>query len=192
MKEIMKFSLFILFFAVVLVSCSKEKNQEPLQDLQDKSMTYKEFFETVSEKSVDFVPNEKVLLVSYKLNKEDNTVTFLSSIIAESSWGVGFDVAGKYEKQQLSHNQKDNYTVFYANNDGENLEKTCNGVSNFKQLLFNYYTQGIDNYLVYVPDVKAFYLSKDLKELVDLITSFTCFRVSSSFKSTNSLRSLER
>lgn len=165
MKEIMKFSLFVLFFAVVLVSCSKEKNQN---SLQDKSLTYKEFFETVSEKSVDFVPNEKVLLVSYKLNKDDNTITFLSSIIAESSWGVGFDVAGKYEKQQLSHNQKDNYTVFYANNDGENLEKTCNGVSNFKQLLFNYYTEGIDNYLVYVPDVKAFYLSKDLEELVDL------------------------
>ena len=40
MKEIIKFSLFILFFAVVLVSCSKEKNQEPLQDLQNKSMTY--------------------------------------------------------------------------------------------------------------------------------------------------------
>ena len=168
MKEIMKFSLFILFFAVVLVSCSKEKNQEPLQDLQNKSMTYKEFFETVSEKSVDFVPNEKVLLVSYKLNKDDNTITFLSSIIAESSWGVGFDVAGKYEKQQVSHNQKDNYIVFYANNDGENLEKTCNGVSNFKQLLFNYYTEGIDNYLVYVPDVKTFYLSDDLHMLVDL------------------------
>ena len=168
MKEIMKFSLFVLFFALVLVSCSKDKNQEPLQDLQNKSLTYKEFFETVSEKSVDFVPNEKVLLVSYKLNKEDNTVTFLSSIIAESSWGVGFDVAGKYEKQQVSHNQKDNYTVFYANNGGENLEKTCNGVDSFKQLLFNYYTEGIDNYLVYVPDVKAFYLSKDLEELVDL------------------------
>ena len=166
MKEIMKFSLFILFFALALVSCSKEKNEEPLQDLQNKSMTYKEFFETVSEKSVDFVPNEKVLLVSYKLNKEDNTVTFLSSIIAESSWGVGFDVAGKYEKQQLSRNQKDNYTVFYANNDGENLEKTCNGVSNFKQLLFNYYTEGIDNYLVYVPDVKAFYISANIDELV--------------------------
>lgn len=167
MKGIIKISFFVLFFVVALVSCSKEKNQEPLQDLQDKSMTYNEFFETVSEKSVDFVPNEKVLLVSYKLNKGDNTVTFLSSIIAESSWGVGFDVAGKYEKQQLSHNE-DNYTVFYANNDGENLEKTCNGVSNFKQLLFNYYTEGIHNYLVYVPDVKAFYLSKDLKELVDL------------------------
>ena len=168
MKEIMKFSLFVLFFAVVLVSCSKDKNQEPLQDLQDKSMTYKEFFETVSEKSVDFVPNEKVLLVSYKLNKEDNTITLLSSIIAESSWGVGFDVAGKYENQKVSRNQKDNYTIFYVNNDGEDLEKTCNGVSNFKQLLFNYYTEGIDNYLVYVPDIKAFYLSKDLEELVDL------------------------
>ena len=183
MKEIMKFSLFVLFFAVVLVSWSKEKNQEPLQDLQDKSMTYKEFFETVSEKSVDFVPNEKVLLVSYKLNKEDNTVTFLSSIIAESSWGVGFDVAGKYEKQQLSHNQKDNYTVFYANNDGENLEKTSNGVSNFKQLLFNYYTEGIDNYLVYVPDVRAFYLSKDLDELVDLKDEETLKQVSEIIKS---------
>ena len=183
MKEIMKFSLFILFFAVVLVSCSKEKNQEPLQDLQNKSMTYKEFFETVSEKSVDFVPNEKVLLVSYKLNKEDNTVTFLSSIIAESSWGVGFDVAGKYEKQQVSRSQKDNYTVFYANNDGENLEKTCNGVSNFKQLLSNYYTEGIDNYLVYVPDVRAFYLSKDLDELVDLKDEETLKKVSEIIKS---------
>ena len=180
MKEIMKFSLFVLFFAVVLVSCSKEKNQN---SLQDKSLTYKEFFETVSEKSVDFVPNEKVLLVSYKLNKDDNTITFLSSIIAESSWGVGFDVAGKYEKQQLSHNQKDNYTVFYANNDGENLEKTCNGVSNFKQLLFNYYTEGIDNYLVYVPDVKAFYLSKDLKELVDLKDEETLKQVNEVIKS---------
>ena len=168
MKEMMKFSLFMLCFIVALVSCSKDKNQNSLQDLQDKSLTYKELFETVSEQAVNFIPDEKVLLISYKLNKEDNTITLLSSIIAESSWGVGFDVAGKYEKQQLSHNQKDNYTVFYANNDGENLEKTCNGVSNFKQLLFNYYTEGIDNYLVYVPDVRAFYLSKDLDELVDL------------------------
>ena len=183
MKEMMKFSLFMLCFIVALVSCSKDKNQNSLQDLQDKSLTYKEFFETVSEKSVDFVPNEKVLLVSYKLNKEDNTVTFLSSIIAESSWGVGFDVAGKYEKQQLSHIQKDNYTVFYANNDGENLEKTCNGVSNFKQLLFNYYTEGINNYLVYVPDVKAFYLSKDLEELVDLKDEQTLKQVSEIIKS---------
>ena len=96
---------------------------------------------------------------------------------------VGFDVAGKYEKQQLSHNQKDNYTVFYANNDGENLEKTCDGVSNFKQLLSNYYTEGIHNYLVYVPDVKAFYLSKDLKELVDLKDEETLKQVSEIIKS---------
>ena len=182
MKEMMKFSLFILFFAVVLLSCSKEKNEEPLQDLQNKSMTYKEFFETVSEQAVNFIPDEKVLLISYKLNKEDNTITLLSSIIAESSWGVGFDVAGKYENQKVSRNQKDNYTIFYANNDDENLEKTCNGVSNFKQLLSNYYTEGIDNYLVYVPDVKAFYLSKDLKELVDLKDEETLKQVSEIIK----------
>ena len=183
MKKIFKLSFYMVCFSIAFISCSKDKNQDPLQDLQNKSMTYKEFFETVSEKSVDFVPNEKVLLVSYKLNKDDNTITFLSSIIAESSWGVGFDVAGKYEKQQLSHNQKNNYTVFYANNDGENLEKTCNGVSNFKQLLFNYYTEGINNYLVYVPDVKAFYLSKDLEELVDLKDEQTLKQVSEIIKS---------
>ena len=183
MKKIFKFSFLTVCLSIAFISCSKDKNQNPLQDLQNKSMIYKEFFETVSEKSVDFVPNEKVLLVSYKLNKDDNTITFLSSIIAESSWGVGFDVAGKYEKQQLSHNQKDNYTVFYANNDGENLEKTCNGVSNFKQLLFNYYTEGINNYLVYVPDVKAFYLSKDLEELVDLKDEQTLKQVSEIIKS---------
>ena len=183
MKEIMKFSLFVLFFAVVLVSCSKEKNEEPLQDLQNKSMTYKEFFETVSEQAVNFIPDEKVLLISYKLNKEDNTITLLSSIIAESSWGVGFDVAGKYENQKVYRNQKDNYTIFYVNNDGEDLEKTCNGVSNFKQLLSNYYTEGIHNYLVYVPDVKAFYLSKDLDELVDLKDEETLKQVSEIIKS---------
>ena len=183
MKKIFKFSFLTVCLSIAFISCSKDKNQNPLQDLQNKSMIYKEFFETVSEKSVDFVPNEKVLLVSYKLNKEDNTVTFLSSIIAESSWGVGFDVAGKYEKQQVSRNQKDNYTVFYANNDGENLEKTCNGVSNFKQLLSNYYTEGIDNYLVYVPDVRAFYLSKDLDELVDLKDEETLKQVSKIIKS---------
>ena len=183
MKEMMKFSLFMLCFIVALVSCSKDKNQNSLQDLQDKSLTYKEFFETVSEQAVNFIPDEKVLLISYKLNKEDNTITLLSSIIAESSWGVGFDVAGKYENQKVYRNQKDNYTVFYANNDGENLEKTCNGVSNFKQLLFNYYTEGIDNYLVYVPDVKAFYLSKDLKELVDLKDEETLKQVNEVIKS---------
>ena len=95
MQRLIKISFFILCFVVALVSCSKDKNQNSLQDLQNKSMTYKEFFETVSEQSVDFVPNEKVLLVSYKLNKDDNTITFLSSIIVEVSWGVGFDVAGK-------------------------------------------------------------------------------------------------
>ena len=168
MKKIFKFSFLTVCLSIAFISCSKDKNKNSLQDLQNKSMTYKEFFETVSEKSVDFVPNEKVLLVSYKLNKDDNTITFLSSIIAESSWGVGFDVAGKYENQKVYRNQKDNYTIFYVNNDGEDLEKTCNGVSNFKQLLSNYYTEGIDNYLVYVPDVRAFYLSKDLDELVDL------------------------
>ena len=173
MKEIMKFSLFVLFFALVLVSCSKDKNQEPLQDLQNKSLTYKEFFETVSEKSVDFVPNEKVLLISYKLNKEDNTITLLSSIIAESSWGVGFDVAGKYEEQQASRSDKETYTVSCTGAKGGDWTKGCDGDRSCGKLLYDCAEAGgcgtfCKTYMVYVPDVRAFYLSKDLDELVDL------------------------
>ena len=158
--------------SIAFISCSKDKNKNSLQDLQNKSMTYKEFFETVSEKSVDFVPNEKVLLVSYKLNKDDNTITFLSSIIAESSWGVGFDVAGRYEDQKVSR-KKDKYTVACSGAKGGDWTKGCNGDYSCGQLLYDCAEAGgcgtvCKTYMVYVPDVRAFYLSKDLDELVDL------------------------
>ena len=172
MKGIIKISFFVLFFVVALVSCSKEKNEEPLQDLKNKSMTYKEFFETVSEQSVDFVPDEKVLLISYKLNKDDNTITFLSSIIAESSWGVGFDVAGRYEDQKVSR-KKNKYTVACSGTKGGDWTKGCNGDYSCGQLLYDCAEAGgcgtvCKTYMVYVPDVKTFYLSDDLHMLVDL------------------------
>lgn len=173
MKRIFKFSFLMVCLSIAFISCSRDKNQDPLQDLQNKSMTYKEFFETVSEKSVDFVPNEKVLLVSYKLNKDDNTITFLSSIIAESSWGVGFDVAGKYEEQQASRSDKETYTVSCTGAKGGDWTKGCNGDYSCGKLLYDCAEAGgcgtvCKTYMVYVPDVRAFYLSKDLDELVDL------------------------
>ena len=184
----MKFSLFMLCFVVALVSCSKDKNQDPLQDLQNKSMTYKEFFETVSEQAVNFIPDEKVLLISYKLNKEDNTITLLSSIIAESSWGVGFDVAGKYEEQQASRSDKETYTVSCTGAKGGDWTKSCNGDVSCGKLLYNGAEAGgcgtvCKTYMVYVPDVKAFYLSKDLKELVDLKDEETLKQVNEVIKS---------
>ena len=172
MKRIFKFSFLMVCLSIAFISCSKDKNQNSLQDLQNKSMTYKEFFETVSEKSVDFVPNEKVLLVSYKLNKDDNTITLLLSIIAYSSWGVGFDVSGKYKKQQVSRSE-DKYTVHCSGAKGGDWTKTCDGDYSCGQLLYDCAEAGgcgtiCKTYMVYVPDVKAFYLSKDLEELVDL------------------------
>ena len=160
----------MLCFVVALVSCSKDKNQDPLQDLQNKSMTYKEFFETVSEKSVDFVPNEKVLLVSYKLNKDDNTITFLSSIIAESSWGVGFDVAGRYEDLKVSR-KKDKYTVACSGAKGGDWTKGCSGDYSCGRLIYECGEAGgcgtiCKTHMVYVPDIKAFYISADIDELV--------------------------
>ena len=47
MKKIFKFSFLTVCLSIAFISCSKDKNQNPLQDLQNKSMTYKEFFETV-------------------------------------------------------------------------------------------------------------------------------------------------
>ncbi|EKY08758.1 hypothetical protein HMPREF9078_00716 [Capnocytophaga sp. oral taxon 380 str. F0488] len=171
MKKIFKFSFLMVCLSIAFISCSKDKNQDPLQDLQNKSMTYKEFFETVSEKSVDFVPNEKVLLVSYKLNKDDNTITFLSSIIAESSWGVGFDVAGKYEEQQASRSDKETYTVSCTGAKGGDWTKGCNGDYSCGKLLYDCAEAGgcgtvCKTYMVYVPDVKAFYISANIDELV--------------------------
>lgn len=172
MKKIFKLSFYMVCLSIAFISCSKDKNQDPLQDLQNKSMTYKEFFETVSEKSVDFVPNEKVLLVSYKLNKDDNTITFLSSIIAESSWGVGFDVAGRYEDLKVSR-KKDKYTVACSGAKGGDWTKGCNGDYSCGRLIYECGEAGgcgtvCKTYMVYVPDVKTFYLSKDLKELVEI------------------------
>ena len=175
-------------FGIAFISCSKDKNQDPLQDLQNKSMTYKEFFETVSEQAVNFIPDEKVLLISYKLNKEDNTITLLSSIIAESSWGVGFDVAGKYEEQQASRSDKETYTVSCTGAKGGDWTKSCNGDVSCGKLLYNCAEAGgcgtvCKTYMVYVPDVRAFYLSKDLDELVDLKDEETLKQVSEIIKS---------
>ena len=78
MQRLIKISLFMLCFIVALVSCSKDKNQDPLQDLQNKSMTYEDFFKTVSEKEVS-VPEDKVLFISYEFNKQDYTITLLSA-----------------------------------------------------------------------------------------------------------------
>ena len=78
MQRLIKISFFMLCFIVALVSCSKDKNQDPLQDLQNKSMTYEDFFKTVSEKEVS-VPEDKVLFISYEFNAKDETITLLSS-----------------------------------------------------------------------------------------------------------------
>ena len=166
MKEIMKFSLFILFFAVVLVSCSKEKNQEPLQDLQNKSLTYKEFFETVSEKEVS-VPEDKVLFISYEFNAKDETITLLSSTEAFPSEKVVWDAIVKHYELEASHEGgKYDYIVTCDKGWSKKCEAySCLGV--VKSCL----NQGgcatvCKANMVYVPDIKAFYISADIDELV--------------------------
>ena len=84
----------MLCFVVALVSCSKDKNQDPLQDLQNKSMTYEDFFKTVSEKEVS-VPEDKVLFISYEFNAKDETITLLSSTEAFPSEKVVWDAIVK-------------------------------------------------------------------------------------------------
>ena len=166
MKEIMKFSLFVLFFAVVLVSCSKEKNQDPLQDLQNKSMTYEDFFKTVSEKEVS-VPEDKVLFISYEFNAKDETITLLSSTEAFPSEKVVWDAIVKhYELEASREGRKYDYIVTCDKGWSKKCEAySCLGV--VKSCL----NQGgcatvCKANMVYVPDIKAFYVSSDIDRLI--------------------------
>lgn len=166
MKEIMKFSLFVLFFAVVLVSCSKEKNEDPLQDLQNKSMTYEDFFKTVSEKEVS-VPEDKVLFISYEFNAKDETITLLSSTEAFPSEKVVWDAIVKhYELEASREGGKYDYIVTCDKGWSKKCEAySCLGV--VKSCL----NQGgcatvCKANMVYVPDIRAFYISADIDELV--------------------------
>ena len=159
----------MLCFIVALVSCSKDKNQDPLQDLQNKSMTYEDFFKTVSEKEVS-VPEDKVLFISYELNKKDHTITLLSSVEAEPSWGVALDVASRYEDLKVSR-KKDKYTVACSGAKGGDWTKGCSGDYSCGRLIYECGEAGgcgtiCKTHMVYVPDVKAFYISANIDELV--------------------------
>ena len=162
----MKFSLFMLCFIVALVSCSKDKNQNSLQDLQDKSMTYENFFKTVSEKEVS-VPEDKVLFISYEFNTKDETITLLSSTQAFPSEKVVWDAIVKhYELKTSCEGRKYDYIVTCDKGWSKKCEAySCLGV--VKSCL----NQGgcatlCKANMVYVLDIKAFYVSSDIDRLI--------------------------
>ena len=166
MKKIFKFSFLTVCLSIAFISCSKDKNQDPLQDLQNKSMTYKEFFETVSEKEVS-VPEDKVLFISYEFNAKDETITLLSSTEAFPSEKVVWDAIVKhYELQASREGEKYDYIVTCDKGWSKKCEAySCLGV--VKSCL----NQGgcatvCKANMVYVPDIKAFYISADIDELV--------------------------
>ena len=166
MKEMMKFSLFMLCFVVALVSCSKDKNQDPLQDLQNKSMTYEDFFKTVSEKEVS-VPEDKVLFISYEFNAKDETITLLSSTEAFPSEKVVWDAIVKHYELEASRGEgKYDYIV----NCDKGWSKKCEAYSCLG-VVKSCLNQGgcatvCKANMVYVPDIKAFYISDNIDELV--------------------------
>ena len=173
MKEIMKFSLFVLFFAVVLVSCSKEKNEEPLQDLQDKSMTYEDFFQTVTEKEVN-LPENKVLFISYEYNKQDYTITLLSATESNPSSEIASIVASernKFNSAIAAPLLTSKYTIHCKGSSNGDWTKTCNSKLGCRNTIHECVDAGgcatmCKANMVYIPDIKAFYISADIDELV--------------------------
>ena len=166
MQRLIKISFFMLCFIVALVSCSKNKNQNPLQDLQNKSMTYEDFFKTISEKEVS-VPEDKVLFISYEFNAKDETITLLSSTEAFPSEKVVWDAIVKhYELEASREGEKYDYIVTCD----KGWSKKCEAYSCLS-VVKNCLNQGgcatvCKANMVYVPDIKAFYVSSDIDELV--------------------------
>ena len=173
MKEMMKFSLFMLCFVVALVSCSKDKNQDPLQDLQNKSMTYEDFFKTVSEKEVS-VPEDKVLFISYEYNKQDYTITLLSATESNPSSEIASIVASERNKLNSAIAAPlltSKYTIHCKGSSNGDWTKTCNSKLGCRNTIHECVDAGgcatmCKANMVYVPDIKAFYISADIDELV--------------------------
>ena len=172
MKEMMKFLLFMLCFIVALVSCSKDKNQEPLQDLQNKSMTYEDFFQTVTEKEVN-LPEDKVLFISYEYNKQDYTITLLSTTESNPSSEIASNVVSERNKLKsaIAPLLSSKYTVHCKGSKNGNWTGTCDGKWDCRKTIHKCVDAGgcatmCKANMVYIPDIKAFYISADIDELV--------------------------
>ena len=173
MKKIFKFSFLTVCLSIAFISCSKDKNQNPLQDLQNKSMTYEDFFKTVSEKEVS-VPEDKVLFISYEYNKQDYTITLLSTTESNPSSEIASIVASERNKLNSAIAAPlltSKYTIHCKGSSNGDWTKTCNSKLGCRNTIHECVDAGgcatmCKANMVYVPDIKAFYISADIDELV--------------------------
>lgn len=150
MKEIIKFSLFVLFFAVVLVSCSKDNTTD------DKQLSYDNFASVVMQPSQD---KDLVRWVSFKANPTQKTIEVLSNKEAEGDMAIG--LAPLFYKPSDTK-----YTVLGMRYEEDYESKFTTKEAAIENIVKNFGAQGTTLHIVYLPDTKTFFVSDTTEYLV--------------------------
>jgi hypothetical protein len=121
MKNILKITL--IFSVFIFFSCEK---QETLESLENQSMTFDELFEKVSSTDIQ-TSEENSIHIIYKWNKNNNTVSIISSEEKELSWGAALEIASLKNNSNFKERSfGGGYQVSCSNGD-KSWNKKCSG-----------------------------------------------------------------
>lgn len=155
-------NLGVLFLVLFLISCDKNDTNQ-LSDLEGKALKAEEFFDLVASKKIN--SDGKALLISYQWNASDNTIIYKSDDWVEPSWGLGLTVGAS-----MSAKPGDKYKVTCTKGDTETTT-TCNNQYSCGRIIADCLKEGgcaeiCNAKMVYVPEVKTFFLGDDYEKLL--------------------------
>lgn len=178
--EQMKKLFLLLVLTFLVVSCTEKSNDEVVASLQNKDVSSSSFFKKAS--SLTTNSKDKVLLISYEYDAGEDKMKLLSVEEVDPSWGIAFDVLGTIEEKNSKHDNKhlkrenfayakDEYSVKCVKN-GHTTEVICSGKFTCGKAVYDCVQEGgcatvCKAYAVYAPEAKSFYVSNDLKDLLD-------------------------
>jgi len=158
MKTLFKIT-FALLLSISLLSCSNEEGLGDLDNLEQKTLTFDELFDKISNTDID-MKSEKILYIDYVWNKTNNSV-MVSKVRQQEP---DFFILETTESQNILF-KKDKYTVECdRGGDGsDNWSETCDGKFSCGGLIADCLDEGgcatmCTNRMAYAPQTKTFYL----------------------------------
>lgn len=116
-------NLILLLFVLIFSSCDKG---ESIENLENQTLTFDEFFEKVSSMDIQ-TSKENAIFINYTWNKQNNSITIISSEEKEASLGTALKVASlKNDSNFQTRSSGDKYQVSCSNG-GESWNKECSG-----------------------------------------------------------------
>ena len=168
MKNILKLTLILSVF--IFSSCEKE---ETLESLENQSMTFDEFFEKVSSMDIQ-ASEENSIYIKYKWDKNNNSISIISSEEKELSWGASLEIASlKNNSNFQKRSSGDKYQVSCSNGD-KSWDKECDGKWSCGKAIAKCLDEGgcaeiCALRLEYYAPEKIFFLDSEVLDLGDVI-----------------------